>query len=86
MQLLGGATNARTHAPTEGGYAGPVMIEVMEKAAREKGVQILLETRATEILVDKDGKVTGVKATDKDGKEIELNSKAVVIATGGSSQ
>lgn len=83
MQLLGGATNARTHAPTEGGYAGPVMINVMEKAAREKGVQILLDTRATEILVDKDGKVTGVKATDKDGKEIEVNSKAVVVATGG---
>ena len=83
MKLLGGATNARTHAPTEGGYAGPVMIKVMEEAAKDKGVEILLETKATEIIVDEDGNVTGVKATDKDGEELEFAAKAVVIASGG---
>ena len=36
-----------------------------------------------EIVLDKDGNVSGVKVTDKEGKEYTINTKAVVIAAGG---
>ncbi|HHW18209.1 MAG TPA: flavocytochrome c [Firmicutes bacterium] len=83
VMLLGGATNPRTHAPAEGGYAGPIMINVLQKAAKDKGVQIYTDTKATQILVDKNNRVTGVKAVGKDGKELQFRAKAVIIATGG---
>ncbi|HBF77752.1 MAG TPA: flavocytochrome c, partial [Clostridiaceae bacterium] len=46
-------------------------------------IEVRLNNKATEILKDKDGKVTGVKAVDKEGKEYTLDAKAVVLATGG---
>lgn len=83
VQLMGGATNARCHGPAEGGNAGPVMIKTLAEAAKGKGVKIYTDTKATQILVDKNGKVTGIKATGKDGEEVQYNAKAVIVATGG---
>ena len=47
------------------------------KAAEDKGVQFVMETAATELVVT-DGKVTGVKAGDT-----TYTGKAVILATGG---
>jgi|WetSurMetagenome_2_1015567.scaffolds.fasta_scaffold03000_8 fumarate reductase flavoprotein subunit len=47
------------------------------------GGRILRHTAAKKILKDKDGKVTGVIAANKEGKEIRINAGAVMIATGG---
>lgn len=53
----------------------------MEKAARDLGAEILLSTKAEEILM-KDGKVFGVSATS--GKDtITLLAGSVVLASGG---
>ena len=46
--------------------------------------QIMLRTDATDLIVDGEGKVTGVKATMFDGTEVTANAnKGVIIATGG---
>ncbi len=46
--------------------------------------KIMLRTTATELIVDENGRVTGVKAVMYDGTEVTANaSKGVVIATGG---
>ncbi len=66
---------------------GPRAASFMNKAlyarAQELGVKIMLETPGKKILKDDEGKVCGVIAVDKDGKEIEIACKAAIIATGG---
>ncbi|NTW72697.1 MAG: FAD-dependent oxidoreductase [Eubacteriaceae bacterium] len=44
---------------------------------------ILTETTATELIKDKNGKITGIKAVKYDGTEITVNANAVIMATGG---
>ncbi len=51
--------------------------------AEEIGLDIRYETPAKQLVVDESGAVTGVLATDKDGKVIQFNAKAVIIGTGG---
>jgi uncharacterized protein with FMN-binding domain len=42
-----------------------------------------LELRATELIMDTNGNVAGVKATYQDGTKYEIYGKAVILATGG---
>ena len=66
---------------------GPRAASFMNKAlyarAQELGVKVLLETPGKKILKDEDGKVCGVLAVDKDGKEITIACKAAIICCGG---
>ena len=66
---------------------GPRAASFMNKAlyarAQELGVKVMLETAGKKILKDDEGKVCGVVATDKDGKEITIACKAAIICTGG---
>lgn len=62
---------------------GTGYINTLEKAFSKYGGKIFLETKAVK-LIEKDGKVIGVVATDKNGKDIEfIGKKGVIIATGG---
>ncbi len=46
--------------------------------------QIMVRTTANDLIVDADGRVTGVKATMYDGTEVTANAKkGVILATGG---
>jgi flavocytochrome c len=75
-----GAMWPRTHSF----MSGADRIPQLEKKAREFGVQIYTETRGTELLVGKNGKVSGAKAVQTDGTQITINTaKGVVLATGG---
>lgn len=47
------------------------------------GVVIHFSTSMTSLITDADGAVTGIMATDADGKSLEIDAKAVIIATGG---
>jgi len=67
------------HLP-EGEIAHVIDLQVAE--ARRRGVDIFLATPAKRILMQ-EGKVSGVLATDSDGQEVRLGTKAVVVATGG---
>jgi len=49
---------------------------------RENGGEVRFATKAQYLLQDEDGKVTGAVAKS-DGKYIQFNAKAVVLATGG---
>ncbi|MCR3921315.1 MAG: flavocytochrome c [Firmicutes bacterium] len=62
---------------------GSSYIEVLEPAAKGLGVEIMLETRGIELIVE-DGRVVGAKAEKADGTEIIINANSgVVVATGG---
>ena len=61
---------------------GSVITSNIENFITGKGVEILTETKATELIVDADGNVTGVIAEGKDGK-VTVNAKKVILAAGG---
>lgn len=65
-----------------GPRAASFMNKALYKRAQELGVEFLLNTPAKQI-IKKDGRVAGVLAVDKDGKEIEIACRAAVICTGG---
>lgn len=72
--------------PEGGGIPGPraatAMTKKMTERAKDLGVEFMLETPVTKIIME-DGKAVGVMAKDKDGEEIECRANSVIIATGG---
>lgn len=60
---------------------GPGLVEMEHAAARRKGIEILFETPALDLVHDDDG-VKGVVAL-RDGKRRQLRAKAVILACGG---
>ena len=58
-------------------------LKLMREKFAHMGGKLMLETRAQELLRDKDGRVVGVRATDAAGNTVELTSKAVILASGG---
>ena len=61
---------------------GTQFTQSLADSCTAKGVEILLETPATSLLVT-DGRVTGVMAQTADGTVLQINAKGVVLASGG---
>ena len=81
----GGQTKARGHGPCDGSAVGQAVMKVLyQTASKIPSIQIRSNNKVTELL-SKDGKVVGVKVQTqgKDKKEYTIDSKAVVLATGG---
>lgn len=72
----------RIHFPKK---AGQEIIQNLEEYVKEKGVEIITETPAKELIVDNKGDVTGVIAEGKEGK-IAIEAQKVILATGGFAQ
>lgn len=81
VSFSGGATNKRIHRPEGGAAVGPYLVEKLLAKIDAEGIQVLYNTKATELVVD-GGAVVGVKA-EGDGVNYTVNAKAVVLATGG---
>lgn len=62
-----------------GGKALKVLLETYKKI----GGEVYFSTPAVDLIKDAKGKIVGVKAKGKAGKMIDIDAKAVVIATGG---
>ena len=62
--------------------AGPAMKTAMEASLAGTDINLMLETKATEILMNEDGSVKGVKAT-KGADTVIIYADSVVVATGG---
>ena len=85
---FGGASVKRIHRPLndEGKVAsvGAYTVPLLEAAcAKRDNITILLDTTATEILVDENGAARGVAAVGKTGNAVTVNASAVVLTTGG---
>jgi len=82
----GGASVSRSHRPVdENGLklpVGNIMVEKLEAATVEVGVETMTETTVNSIIMT-DGVATGVIATAADGHTVTVNAKAVIIASGG---
>lgn len=61
---------------------GKALAQALFVSAKEKGVTVMLNTAGKKLVKDGKGRITGIIA-EGGGKEIQFNTKAVVIATGG---
>ena len=68
------AHNSTTH--------GAGLINPMKEKAESVGVEFYTRTPAQQLLTE-DGRISGVTATDKEGKKLLFKTKSVVLATGG---
>ena len=59
------------------------MVPLLEEDCQKAGVQMMLNTTATEILTDDNGAAVGIKATGASGETITINAKAVILTSGG---
>lgn len=80
--MFGGASVKRIHRPSDTSAVGPMLVKTLNNKLAELKVPVLLETKADEILVDENGAVCGVKATNAEG-QFTIDCKTVVLATGG---
>lgn len=83
----GGASVKRIHRPVdESGQTisvGSYIVPILKSNVDDRGIQVLTETTADQILTDDKGAVIGVHATTKGGANVTVNAKAVVLASGG---
>ena len=70
-----------SHGP---GFSGSTVVDLMKAEARKRPdqIQILTRTKATRLLLDGQGSVTGVEALSTDRRLI-LHAKSVIVAAGG---
>lgn len=87
VSSFGGASVKRIHRPTDADgkvvSVGAYLIPLMEENCKERGIDIILNTTADTILTDENGAAIGVSGTDKDGNQVVVNAKSVVLTTGG---
>ena len=81
VAATGGTSHKYLHEPEDGSAVGPYLVAALEKAAEGSGVTILLNTKATEILMA-DGQAAGIKA-EGESTDYTINAGAVVVAAGG---
>lgn len=67
------------NSPVNGGAS---LVDALSNLAEQAGVEVVLETRATGLVVE-DGAVVGVRAQGPDGATVEYRAGRVVVATGG---
>lgn len=80
---FGGASVKRIHRPSDTSAVGPMLVKTLNDKIEELGIPVFLETRAEHILTDENGAVTGVKAVKANGTEMNIQCRAVILATGG---
>ena len=81
VAATGGTTHKYLHEPEDGSAVGSYLVDKLNAQAEKLGVQILLNTTATEILTD-NGAAVGIKA-DSAEHDYTINAKSVIIAAGG---
>lgn len=79
---MGGQSVDRTHRPTGGSAVGPNVVAALSETAKKQGVDIKLSTFAESLIYDGEA-VKGIIVKAPNGQKYSINSKAVIIATGG---
>lgn len=79
----GGQSVDRIHKGPGGMPIGSHLMDVFESQVNKLGIEVRLNTKAIEILTDDNGAAVGVTVENKDGNTYKINSKAVILASGG---
>ncbi len=81
VAATGGTTHKYLHSPEDGSPVGRYLVARLSEEAEKQGIEIMLNTTATEILM-KDGAAVGVMAEDSE-HVYTVRAKSVILATGG---
>jgi len=81
LMFFGGHSVKRSLIPL--GASGREIITKLVAKAEKMDIPVLLNTKATSLITDSNGKVVGVKAEGEDANYTFNTSKAVIIASGG---
>ena len=81
VAATGGTVHKYLHSPEDGSPVGAYLIARLSEEAERNDIDILLNTTATEIIME-GGAAVGVKANDAE-HDYTINARAVVLATGG---
>ncbi len=81
LMFFGGHSVKRSLIPL--GASGREIITKLVAKAEKMDIPVLLNTKATSLITDSNGKVVGVKAEGEDANYTFSTSKAVIIASGG---
>lgn len=81
VAATGGTVHKYLHSPEDGSPVGAYLVAKLNEEVEKQGIEVMLNTKATEILMD-GGCAVGVKAEDAE-HEYTINAKAVILATGG---
>ncbi len=76
-----GHSHARLHVPP--GRSGAELLALLSGAAERAGADILLEARVTDLYVNADDRVLGLRVQRRDGSYEHVGCDAVVLATCG---
>jgi fumarate reductase flavoprotein subunit len=68
--------------PVWHGLSGLELLKTLSKCCQDMGITILVKTRAKKLVLDEKGGISGV-LVEKDGQEYTINTKSVIIASGG---
>lgn len=79
LTITGGMSKKRTHRPSSMAPIGAFLVNNLLKLADEHHIPIFIDSKVTNLLQDKDKKITGVEVN----KEHQVRAKAVLLATGG---
>ncbi|KJC50463.1 fumarate reductase [Bradyrhizobium sp. LTSP885] len=74
-------TQNTTRLAASGG--GLAIIERLAEEAKALGATVLYRTCAIDLVIGDDGAVTGILATDPDGKRKKISARSIVLASGG---
>ncbi len=81
VYATGGTTHKYLHSPEDGSPVGAYLVAKLSEEAANQGIEIMLNTTATEILMQ-DGAAAGIVAEDKE-HVYTINAGAVILASGG---
>ncbi len=81
VAATGGTVHKYLHSPEDGSPVGSYLVAKLSEEAEKQGIEVMLNTTATEILMD-NGAAVGVKAEDA-AHDYTINAEAVILATGG---
>lgn len=81
--ILAGHSVARTLRPSGGLPVGGEIIRVLKNKIDQMDIDLRLENKATKIITDAHGKITGVEVVDRTGRTYVVKTSKVIIATGG---
>lgn len=82
ITTTGGMSIDRTHRPRDGSAVGGYLISGLVRNVNKRGIDVMLDTEVDEILFD-GGEVRGVRLLTDEKEVITVQTKSVVVATGG---
>lgn len=81
VAATGGTVHKYLHSPEDGSPVGAFLVEKLSEEIDRQGIEVMLNTKATELIMD-NGTAVGVVAEDNE-HVYTVNAGAVVLATGG---